>query len=485
MCIKPYLNQSDIKVFTLIFKKKQAMSQTGLTTINPTTEEKIKNYPFMSDSEVKATIEKCHEAFKEWRFKTVEERAAVLNKIGSKLKEHKDTLAQLMTQEMGKLLKQSYQEIKLCAGICEWTAAYAPDELADEDRDLSNGGRGRITYSPIGVIYGIQPWNYPVYQVIRYAIANLMVGNGVLLKHAETVTGCGLKIKEIFEDAGLPKNLFSTLIISHEQSDDVIKHDLVRGVTLTGSPKAGAHIAKLAGEQLKKTVLELGSNDAYIVLADADLEKSVEACVKGRIYNNGETCIAAKRFIVVEEIYEDFKKAFVKAMKDIKHGDPTEDGFDMGPMARKDLRETLHDQVMKSVSKGANILCGGEIPDRQGYYYPATVLGNVKPGQPAYDDELFGPIASLIKAKDADDAMRIANDSRFGLGGGIFSKDEDKAFEMAGKYFDTGMVFINSFGLAQPNMPFGGVKRSGYGREHGGFGIKEFVNTKAIMRLNN
>jgi len=461
------------------------MSDKGITTINPTTEEKLAFYPYLTDHELTGAIANCHEAFLKWKTKTVEERGKVLVAIGKKLRAHKEDLSQLMTAEMGKLLSQSHQEVELCAAICDHTAKAAPKELADEKRDLPNGGRGLITYSPIGVIYGIQPWNYPAYQVIRYAIANLAAGNGVLLKHAESVAGCGEKIREIFEEAGLPKHLFTTLVISHDQSNKVIENDLVRGVTLTGSPTAGEIIGKLAGKQLKKTVLELGSNDAYIVLEDADLEVAVEACVKGRIYNNGETCIAAKRFIVVDAVYEDFKKAFVKAMKDIKHGDPTKKESDIGPMARKDLREKLHTQVENSVANGATILCGGKMPEGKGFYYPSTVIENVEPGQPTYDDELFGPVASLIKAKDAEDAMRIANDSRFGLGGGIFSKDEDKAFEMASKYFDTGMVFVNSFGLAQPNMPFGGVKRSGYGREHGGFGMKEFVNTKAIMRLEN
>jgi len=385
---------------------------------------------------------------------------------------------------MGKLLKQGEQEVDLCAGICEWTAANGPDNLKDEERELPDGGRGIITYSPIGVIYGIQPWNFPAYQVIRYAIANLMAGNGVLLKHAESVTGSGLLIEKIFNEAGLPKNLFKVIVIDHDQSDAIIEHDLVRGVTLTGSPAAGKIVGEKAAGNLKKTVLELGSNDGYMVLEDADVDKAVKWCVQGRIYNNGETCVAAKRFIVVEKLYDKFKEAFVEKMKSIKAGDPTSEDSDLGPMARKDLRDELHEQVENSVKKGAAVLCGGNIPDGDGYYYPATVLANVKPGQPAYDDELFGPVASLIKAKDDEDAMRIANDSRFGLGGGIFSEDVDKAIELASKHFDTGMVFINSFGLAQPNMPFGGVKNSGYGREHGGFGLKEFVNTKAINILN-
>lgn len=460
------------------------MKEKTLKTINPATGKELKTYNYFSDQEAKDAVEDCHEAFLKWRQKSPKQRAEVIKAIGEKITEHKDELVKLMTSEMGKLLKQGEQEVDLCAGICEWTAANGPENLKDEERELPDGGRGIVTYSPLGVIYGIQPWNFPAYQVIRYAIANLMAGNGVLLKHAESVTGSGLLIEKIFNEAGLPKNLFKVILIDHDQSDAIIEHDLVRGVTLTGSPAAGKIIGEKAGANLKKTVLELGSNDGYMVLEDADVKKAVKWCVQGRVYNNGETCVAAKRFIVVDKVYEQFKEAFVEQMKNLKAGDPTSEESDLGPMARKDLREELHGQVEDSVKKGAAVLCGGNIPDGDGYYYPATVLANVKPGQPAYDDELFGPVASLIKAKDDEDAMRIANDSRFGLGGGIFSEDVDKAVELASKHFDTGMVFINSFGLAQPNMPFGGVKNSGYGREHGGFGLKEFVNTKAINILN-
>ena len=459
--------------------------QKELVTINPTTGKVIKKYPLMTDKQADEAVEKCHQAFLEWRMVSHKERGKIIKAIGKELKENAEELSKLMTNEMGKLLKQSKQEIELCAGICDWTAANGPENLKDEERELPDGGKGIITNSPIGVIYGIQPWNFPVYQVIRYSIANLMAGNGILLKHAENVTGTGLMLQKIYEKAGLPKNLFTVLKITHDQSDKIIKHKLVRGITLTGSPDAGRAIAKKAGAALKKTVMELGSNDAYIVLEDADLNLAVKMCVQGRIYNNGETCVAAKRFIVVDKVYDEFRDAYVEQMKKIKHGDPTDKDSKIGPMAREDLRETLHEQVEKSVKKGAKILCGGEMPKGKGFFYPATVLDNVKPGQPAYDDELFGPVASLIRAKDEEDAMRIANDSKYGLGGGIFSKDEKKAMELASKHFDTGMVFINGFGLAQPNMPFGGVKDSGYGREHGGFGMKEFVNEKAIMRLKN
>ena len=452
-----------------------------IKTVNPSTGKPLGHYNYITDAAVETAIQASHAAFLEWRHQSFEKRGKIITAIGEALQYHKEELSQLMTDEMGKLLKQSHQEVDLCTAICNYCAENAADVLQSETRELSDGGRGIVTYQPIGIIYGIQPWNYPSYQVVRYAITNLMAGNSVLLKHAANVTGTAKRLEAIFKEAGLPEHLFKVLVIEHEQSNTVIAHKLVRGVTLTGSSSAGKTIAKKAGEALKKTVLELGSNDAYLVLEDADIETAVEASVKGRIYNNGETCIAAKRFIVVASAYEAFKTRFVKAMQDLKLGDPNAEATDIGPMAREDLRETLHEQVTESVDKGAKILCGGKIPDGDGYYYPPTVLANVTAGQPAYDVELFGPVASIIKAKDDEDAMRIANDSRFGLGGGIFSKNVEAAIALAEKHFDTGMVFINSFGIAEPNMPFGGVKNSGYGREHGGFGLKEFVNEKAIL----
>lgn len=455
--------------------------KSDFQTINPTTEAVIENYSYQSNEEMNSTIEKCHKAFQTWRHRPMEERGAIIQKIGKTMVAHQDELGTLMTEEMGKLLSQSIHEIELCAAICDYSAEEAPNELKNLKRELEDGERGIITFSPMGVIYGIQPWNYPVYQVIRYAITNLTVGNGVLLKHASNVTGTGKMLEKLFVEAGLPEHLFSVLIIDHDQSDKVIEHELVRGVTFTGSSGAGRGIGEKAGSSLKKSVLELGSNDAYLILDDADIELAVEMSVKGRIYNNGETCIAAKRFIAVESIYDQFKDAFVSAMDAIKAGDPKSEDSQIGPMARKDLRETMHKQVTDSVAKGAKLLCGGKIPEGKGYFYPATVIGDVKKGQPAYDDEIFGPVASLIKAKDNEDAMRIANDSRFGLGGGIFSKDVEKAVELASKHFDTGMIFINTFGLAKPPMPFGGVKDSGFGREHGGFGMKEFINVKSII----
>ncbi|MFV1494696.1 NAD-dependent succinate-semialdehyde dehydrogenase [Phaeobacter sp. JH20_02] len=459
------------------------MSDT-IQTVNPTTGETLNSYSLLSDEAMETAVQSCHEAFLSWRQTPVEERAKVIKAIGAALRERKDELAELMTKEMGKLLKQSHQEVELCAAICDYSAGEAPSAFAPEERDIQGGETGHIFYSPIGVVYGIQPWNFPAYQVVRYSIASLIAGNGVLLKHASNVTGSGQMLQEIYESAGLPKGLFQALVISHDQSDALISHNLVRGVTLTGSDGAGRKVGAKAAEAVKKTVLELGSNDAYIVLKDADIDAAVQTCVQGRTYNNGETCIAAKRFVVVDAIYDEFRDAYVAAMKDVTPGDPMGDDADIGPMARKDLRDDLHQQVKDSVAGGAKILCGGEMPEGKGFYYPATVLENVTPGQPAYDDELFGPVAALIRAEDAEDAMRIANDSRFGLGGGIMTKDTDKAIALARDHFDTGMIFINGFGLAIPNMPFGGVKDSGYGREHGGFGMKEFVNVKSVMVMS-
>lgn len=449
-------------------------------TINPATEEVLETYTMMSRQEAEGIIEQTHHAFLSWRKTGIEERADILRKTAAVIRERQDDYAALMTREMGKTLAEGKQECELCAAICEYTAEQGPTELADETRELA-GGRAVVSYQPQGVIYGIQPWNFPLYQVIRYSAANLMAGNTVLLKHANNVWGMALEVEKLYRDAGMPEHAFRTLLIDHEVSDAVIEHKLVRGVTLTGSPNAGRTVAQRAAKVLKKTVLELGSNDAYLVLADADIKKAAKICVQGRTYNAGQTCVAAKRFIIEEPVYEEFRDACLAEMEKLSFGDPTNSDTKMGPMAREDLRDGLHEQVRKSIEAGATCSLGGEIPEGKGYFYPPTVLENVAPGQPAYDDELFGPVAALIKVKDAAEAMRVANDSIYGLGGGIFSADEDEALRLARDEFDTGMVNINGYNLAQPNLPFGGVKQSGYGREHGGFGMHEFVNVKSVM----
>ncbi|WP_286759820.1 MULTISPECIES: NAD-dependent succinate-semialdehyde dehydrogenase [Sulfitobacter] len=453
-----------------------------ITTINPATEEEIQSYDLMSEAEAIQRVEACHDAHLEWRKLSHKERAPYLTKIAAKLRENADELAALMTRETGKLLKDGKTEVEICAAIFEYTAKNGPDVLADEERTHgADGKRGVVSYQPIGVIYSIQPWNFPLYQPTRVLAANLMTGNGCVLKHASICTGSGLRLRELCIEAGLPEDLFQVILIDHDTSDKLIEHPKVRGVTMTGSDGAGRHIGSVAAKSLKKTVLELGSNDAYLVLEDADIETAVKFSVMGRLYNNGETCVSAKRFIVADKVHDAFVDAFVAEMEKINMGDPTDENVQLGPLSSQDQFETVRDQVKESVNKGAKVLCGGEVPDRTGAYYPATVLSDLKPGMPAFDDEIFGPVASIIRAKDDEDAMRLANDSRYGLGGGIFSKDEDRALKLAKEHFDTGMIRINSFGAADPNMPFGGVKDSGYGREHGGFGMKEFANAKAIF----
>lgn len=451
-----------------------------ITTVNPATGENIEEYNYMSNDEVNQIVDASHQAFLKWRKTSHEERAKVISSIGETLMRYKEELSRLMTKERGKLYSQSLQEIDLCKAICDYTAEKGVTALADDERDIENMKKGIVTYQPIGVIYGMQPWNFPAYQVFRYAIANLMAGNSILLKHAANVTGSGLLIEKIFHESDLPNDLFRTILIDHDQSEILIGNDKVRGVTLTGSDGAGSVVGQQAAKAIKKVVLELGSNDAFIVLEDADLDLAVETCTQARLINNGETCVAAKRFIVVDSVYDEFRQRIVDKFQSKKSGDPMDDSSDLGPLARKDLQEKLHEQVEDSVKKGATVAVGGELPEGKGSFYPPTILENVKKGQPAYDDELFGPVASLIRAQDQEDALRIANDSRYGLGGAIFSKDEEKAIRLAREEFDTGMVYINGYGLANPALPFGGVKNSGHGREHGGFGIKEFVNIKAI-----
>jgi len=452
-----------------------------ITTINPATEDEIETYDLMSADAAFQTVEGCHEAFLRWRDRPPEERAPLLQDIAGALRNNAEVLSQLMTDETGKLLRDGRTEVELCARLFEYAAERGPEELADDERTHRGGKKaGAVSFRPLGVIYSIQPWNFPVYQPVRVLAANLMAGNGVVLKHASICTGSGLLLRDLCLEAGLPEGLFDVVVVDHDTSDEIIAHERVRGVTMTGSDTAGRHIGASAGKHLKKSVLELGSNDAYVVLEDADIERAVRACVTGRIYNNGETCVSAKRFVVTGAVYDEFVDAFVARMEAIELGDPTADDTELGPLASQEQFETLSEQVSKSIDGGATLRCGG-VPERgQGFYFPATVLTDCAPGTPAYDDELFGPVASVIRAEDDEDAMRIANDSRYGLGGALFTQDVDRAFDLARNHFDTGMVRINSFGTADPNMPFGGVKDSGFGREHGGFGMKEFVNVKAI-----
>lgn len=456
----------------------------SVTTINPYTEKNLQEYQLLTKAQAEEKIEKSNQCFKTWKLTSLDERGKLLNKLAEEIIAAESDIVQLMVTEMGKLAAQGKQEVQLCAAICRYTAEEASKELMDENRDYEQG-RAIITKQPIGVILGIQPWNFPLYQVIRYSACNIMAGNTTVLKHASNVFGMSKMIEHLYKMAGFPEYCYQSLMLDGETANQLIANEHIRGVTFTGSDEIGKKVAAEAAKYAKKTVLELGSNDAFLVLEDADLDIAVEACVKGRMINNGETCVSAKRFIVTEKNYDVFKEKFVEALKAMKMGDPNMDDTDLGPMARKDLRDELHEQVQISIRAGAKAVLGCEIPDMEGFFYPPSILENVAPGMPAYDDELFGPVAALIKVKDDREAIKVANDSRYGLGGGIFSQDINKAIELAKYHFDTGMVNINGYGLAQPNLPFGGVKASGYGREHGGFGIGEFINVKSLMIVQN
>ncbi len=450
----------------------------AIESINPATGATIKSFQELSPEAAAEAVVQVHDAWLNWRNVPFAERSSLMRRAASILRERKDELARLMTAEMGKPLKQGVAEAEKCAWVCDFYAENAEAQLADEVVE-TEATRSYVAYQPIGVVLAVMPWNFPLWQVYRFAAPALMAGNVGVLKHASNVSGCALVIQEIFEQAGFPANVFRTLIIGSKQVEAVIKHPFVRAVTLTGSTPAGQAVASQAGSVLKKTVLELGGSDAYVVLEDAELDEAVKTCVDSRLINNGQSCIAAKRFIVVGAVLSEFTAKFVTRMQAKKMGDPLAADTDVGPMARADLRDDLHEQVLASVRKGARLLLGGKIPRQQGAYYPPTVLSDVTPGMPAYDDELFGPVASIIRAEDEDDAVRIANDSVFGLGSAVFTRDMARG-ERVARRLEAGSAFVNAAVASDPRLPFGGVKDSGYGRELGSFGIKEFVNIKTV-----
>ncbi|MFN3163180.1 MAG: NAD-dependent succinate-semialdehyde dehydrogenase [Pseudohongiellaceae bacterium] len=451
----------------------------ALQSVNPATGDSIKTYDAMDDKTVDSIIDDVHQCSLDWQHSSFEERATLLKRAAEVLKKQKQDLASLMTQEMGKTLKSAEGEVDKCAWVCEYYAEHGEKFLAPEpiDSDASSSG---IVYRPLGTVLAVMPWNFPLWQVFRFAAPTLMAGNAGLLKHASNVSGCALAIEAVFREAACPENLFRTLLIGSKQVDRVIENPKVHAVTLTGSTPAGRAVASKAGEMLKKSVLELGGSDAYVVLEDADIEAAAETCVTSRLINAGQSCIAAKRFIVVESVVAEFTERFVKAMAAKQMGDPTDADTDIGPQAREDLRDDLHRQVEDSVSKGATLKIGGEIPDRKGAYYPPTVLTDVKPGMPAYDEEMFGPVAAIITASDEEQAIRIANDSPFGLGAAVFTRNAEKGRQIAEDRLHAGACFVNELVKSDPRLPFGGIKDSGYGRELSYLGIREFVNAKTV-----
>lgn len=452
-----------------------------IKSINPANEEEIKSYSEMGMEEINRIIINADKSFDLWKRTSFTQRADKMKSAGEILRKKKEILSILMTVEMGKPIVQSRSEIDKCAMVCDYFAENANQLLLDE-KVRTEATNSFITYQPLGVILAIMPWNFPFWQVFRFAAPNLMAGNAGVLKHSSNVTGCGLAIENIFKEAGFPENLFRTLIIPSKNVDEIIRHDKIKAVTLTGSTAAGRSVAGIAGSVLKKSVLELGGSDPYIILEDADLERAADTCVNSRLINSGQSCIAAKRFIVVHQVYNKFEELFVEKMRAKIMGDPQKEETDVGPQARNDLRKELHEQVMKSVKYGAKVLTGGNIPEGKGAFYPPTVLVNVQPEMPAYKEELFGPVASLIKAKDEKDAIRIANDTVFGLGAAVFTQDITRGERIAREELNAGNCFVNDFVKSDPRLPFGGVKESGYGRELSELGIKEFVNIKTVYR---
>ena len=452
----------------------------SIAAINPANGETVRTYQEMTADEVKRVIQSCHDAFLNWRGTTFAERANLMKKAAAVLRDNSGAYSELMALEMGKPVKDGRAEIEKCAWVCDYYADNAQTILQNEAIE-TDASKSYVAFRPLGVVLAVMPWNFPFWQVLRFAAPALMAGNGGILKHASNVPGSALAIEEIFRKAGFPENIFRTLLIGSRQVEAVIENPLVKAATLTGSTPAGKAVAKKAGEMLKKTVLELGGSDPYVILEDADLEAAVTSCVTSRLINAGQSCIAAKRFVVVAELRERFEQLFVEQMAARKMGDPLEEDTTVGPQARHDLRDELHEQVRKSIEKGATCLLGGEVPSGNGAYYPPTVLTDLKKGMPAYDEELFGPVASIIPVKDEAEAIHVANDSIFGLGAAVFTQDAAKGERIAANELEAGCCFVNTFVKSDPRLPFGGIKESGYGRELANYGIKEFVNIKTVF----
>jgi succinate-semialdehyde dehydrogenase/glutarate-semialdehyde dehydrogenase len=449
-----------------------------LDAVNPATGETIKSYDEMTPQQAAAAVEEAHAAWKSWRTTPFSERARPMKKAAGILRERKEELARLMALEMGKPFKQGIAEAEKCALGCDYYAEHAEAHLAPEIVK-TEATKSYVAFEPLGVVLAVMPWNFPFWQVFRFAAPALMAGNTGVLKHASNVPGCAMAIEDVFVQAGFPKGVFRTLLIGSRQVKAVIEHSYVRAVTLTGSTPAGKAVAAQAGAALKKTVLELGGSDPYIILEDADLDYAVNTCATSRLINSGQSCVNAKRFIVVEPLVAAFTEKLVGAMKTRRMGDPLAEDTDIGPQARPDLRDELHKQVIDSIAKGARLELGGEIPPGNGSFYPPTVLAGVRPGMPAYEEELFGPVASIFAARDEADAVRIANDSIFGLGAAVFTRDVARG-ERVARELEAGCTFVNSLVASDPRLPFGGIKESGYGRELGTYGIKEFVNLKTV-----
>jgi succinate-semialdehyde dehydrogenase/glutarate-semialdehyde dehydrogenase len=451
----------------------------SIQTVNPATGDIIQTYTEMSADETARTINASHSTFLEWRTLELKQRATCMLKLSEILKSRKKELALLIAQEMGKPLAQGVSEIDKCAWVCEHFAKNASRYLKQKIIKTEMQ-KSYVTYQALGVILAIMPWNFPFWQVFRFAAPSLMAGNTAVLKHASISTGSGLAIEQLFVDAGFPSHCFRSLIISDAAVENLIAHPKIVAVMLTGSPRVGKIIGAKAAEHLKKVVLELGGSDPYLILADADLELAAEACVTSRMLNSGQVCIAAKRIIVIDVIKDKFMRLLLEKLKKFTMGNPLEPGVNFGPLARKDIRAQVHEQVQTSIKKGAKLILGGTLPSGNGFYYPPTVLDNVKQGMPAYEDEIFGPVMAIMSAQDEEEAIRLANDTPYGLGAAVFTLNILRGEEIAVQRIEAGTCAVNTYVTSDPRLPFGGIKASGYGRELSLEGILAFVNIKTI-----
>ena len=451
-----------------------------LRSINPATGETTAEYPEMTTQEANRALRAAESGFKAWSRTDFVERAALLNTVGEALLHRIDELARLITTEMGKAISESRAEIEKCSLACHYFARHGEAMLADREVPLDDS-TAFVTHQPIGTLLAIMPWNFPFWQTIRAAAPTLTAGNAVVLKHATNTTGCALAIGEVFRASGFHEGVFGVLRVPGSAMTRIVKHRAIAAVTITGSTAAGRKVAAAAGSALKKTVLELGGSDPYVVLEDADLDHAARVCAKARLINNGQSCIAAKRFIVIDSVRPAFEERLVREMAAYRQGDPMDENTRLGPMARHDLRDELDGQVRRSVEQGAQLLGGGSIPDGPGAFYPPTVLTDVKPGMPAFDEELFGPVAAVVSARSEKEAIQLANKSPFGLGAAVFTRDAERGRRIARDELHAGVVAVNTFVRSDPRLPFGGVGDSGYGRELGEYGIREFVNIKSVM----
>ncbi len=450
----------------------------SIATINPATNETIKTFKPLSEDEIVEKLKLAAETFKTYRHTSFAERAEKMSRAAEILENEKESFAKTMTTEMGKTFLSAVAEVEKCAWVCRYYAETAEKHLSEEEIK-TNASRSFIRYEPLGVVLAVMPWNFPFWQVFRFAAPALMAGNVGLLKHASNVPQCALAIEEIFLRSGFRFGAFQTLLIESTQVQRILEDERVVAATLTGSEPAGSSVAGIAGKHIKKTVLELGGSDPFIVMPSADLETAVQTAVKARCINNGQSCIAAKRFIVHKDIYEGFKQKFVEGMKALRVGDPMDENTDIGPLATESILQELKEQVGKAVKHGANILTGGKSIDGVGNFYEPTILENIQPDSPLFYEEVFGPVAMLFSAKDIDEAIRIANDSPFGLGSCAWTDNENEQQRFI-EEISAGQVFINGMVASDPRLPFGGIKHSGYGRELSAQGIREFTNVKAI-----